>query len=168
MELNGHIIENDGERLEYGWYKYKDHFYRVFNGQIISHTTELKIDTVKGYFMYKSNDPSIVILAKGNYIGTILNTPISAVEVLNDLYFITNTVDGRGRELRSADLVVFRADDIYQIESGEYVAVSNGVHNLMDENLKPTPVSEYKIRFNKDTGKYENFFQEKEWAELRM
>ena len=168
MELNGTIIENDGEALEYGWYKYKDHYYRVFHGQVLSHTTELKIDTEKGYFLYKSNDPSIVILVKGNYIGTILNTHINNVDVLNDLYFITNTVDGRGRELRSADLVVFRADDIYQIESGEYVGVSNGVHNLIDENLKPSPVSEYKIRFNKDTGKYENFFRNEKWVELKM
>lgn len=168
MELNGNIIENDGERLDYGWYKYKDHFYRVFHGQVLSHTTELKINTEKGYFLYKSNDPSIVILVKGNYIGTILNTPISSVEVLNDLYFITNTADGRGRELRSADLVIFRADDIYQIESGEYIGVSNGVHHIIDENMKATPVSEYKIRFNKESGKYENHFQNEKWMELRM
>lgn len=153
------LILNSGEQLPYGWYKFRDKFYRIFNKNIHVQSTDIRINEEKGYFIYRhETNPSLLVIVIRNYVGFISNTDIDDIKVFSDGSFICNTEDGLHKELRISDNPIIIADDIYRLANGNFVGVSNGVHYLINTDTgESKPVSETEIRFNKESNDYESY-----------
>lgn len=148
-------ITKYGEKLHYNWYKYHNKYYRVYEGRIYNSVNDLKIVPAENSFIYPSRDGSASIVCIGNYVGIAQNTSISSVIPFRDYFYICNTSDGSQRELRHADTVILYSDDIYRIESGEFIGVSNGVHwliHITQDSVDKEPLGKNPIVW--DNGSY--------------
>lgn len=170
--INNEIIENYAEdkfsdaativkyseHLLFDWYKLNNRYYLIRNGRVQGSTLHLIIDEKTHSYRFPTSDGYATILDINGYNTILPNSSISSINIFEDLFFICNTADGTKKELRRFDLVLFRADDIYRLENGEFIGVSNGIHNIMnltEKDIKKKPISKNTVRWN--NGKYEEF-----------
>lgn len=145
------IITKYGEELQYNWYKYHNKYYRIYRNKFYNVANNLRVVEEENSFIYPSRDGSASVVCIGNYIGLAQNTSISSIIPFKDYFYICNTADGSQRELRHADTVILYSDDIYRIDSGEFVAISNGVHwliHITPDNVTREPIGKNTIKWS--------------------
>lgn len=158
-------IVTEGKKLAYDWVEYDGLFYRIVGNTIVAITPELIIDESTSSFRYRTNESNIAIVVIKNYIGFVSNTPLADIEIFKDGYFICNSNDPKQKELRLSDVAHIIADDIYRIEDDTFIVVSNGIHYKLDKEFDMTPISSTRVRYNKETEKYEHLV-DSYWKEL--
>lgn len=163
------VIIGYGDTLPYDWYGYYGKYYRIIQRQLIAVTSNLEIDEDIKSFKYTTPDGMSTVLVIGQYVGVLVNNSLSSVQAFRDYYYISDTPEGIKRQLRRGSITIFVADDIYRLDNGQFVGVSNGVHYLMnihDDKVDKKPVSKYRLRSTPD-GKIEEYFNNTEWKILK-
>lgn len=165
------LIENSIE-LKYGWYHTDTGQYiRVANGQIIELANRLRIWETFPAFVYDTSNGYGAVVTIGKYESVIAGNDIDSIELFSDGYIICNTPDRMKRQLRRGDEAILNADDIYRVENGLFVAVSNGVHYAVimksTEDISTKPVAKGKIKYDEES---DSFFwldgNKNEWIKI--
>lgn len=165
------LIQNS-EELKYGWYRtYTGQYIRVANGQIIELANRLKIWEDFPAFAYDTSNGYGVVITIGKYESVIASNDIDSVELFSDGYIICNTPDRMKKQLRRGDEAILNADDIYRVENGLFVAVSNDVHYAVimksTEDVSTKPVAKGKIKYDEES---DSFFwldgNKNEWIKI--
>lgn len=149
------LIEKS-EELKYGWYRTDTGQYvRVANGQVIELANRLRIWEDFPAFAYDTNDGYGVLITMMKYDIVIAGNDINSIELFPDGYIICNTSDRMKKQLRKGDDAILNADDIYRVENGLFIAVSNGVHYAVimksAEDIRTKPIAKGKIKYNEES-----------------